>query len=545
MRVSITFTAGPARGRSFSFDEPDCFLFGRGADAKVSLPNDPYVSRQHFLLEIAPPNCKITDLNSKGGFHVNGVRYGGRTPLVSGTKQAPNGAKDTFLKDGDEIAVGDSRAIIAIEVDALCANCGLAIPNEAREKLQVAGGGFFCAECRAKQAAKAAPAAPPKERPLHCTRCKKDVAAEAGLRGQAKDAQYVCKDCRAKEKANPEALLDDVLGLAAAAPLVPGAPAISGYHIEEELGRGGMGVVYKATQKRTGRKVAIKTMLPNVATTERAVRVFQREVEITRQLKHPNIVELIEHGQARGTFFFVLEFVDGMDLEKFVASKGGKLELAESVSLMMGILDGLAYAHRAKLKMAMTGSEPTPFTGGVHRDLKPANILLARGGVWTPKVADFGLAKSFESAGMTDITAPGGVWGTPAYWPREQITHYRYLAPPTDVFSIAAVFYEMLTGACARDGITELFTDCARRDCQPSLANIMCVIIEHPIAPLRSRNHSIPKRVADVIDRALREEAVSANEHEMRAALAKLRYPDAGEFRDALRKALKQEGISL
>ena len=544
MRVSLKVIAGPAQGQSFIFDEPDCFLFGRAVDARISLPSDPYVSRQHFLLEIAPPSCKVTDLNSKNGVYVNGIRYGGRKPLPSGRKQAPDGTKGTHLVDGDEIEVGDTRAKGGIEVDALCGDCGKVISDGAREKLRVVGGGCLCAECGAKQAAKAAPAAPPKERAVRCTRCRKDVAAEAGLRGQEKDAQYVCKDCRAKEKADPQALLDEVLGLAAGAPAVPDTPAIGGYRIEQELGRGGMGVVYKATQMSTGRAVAIKTMLPDVATTEHAVRVFQREVEVTRQLKHPNIVELVEHGKARGTFFFVLEFVDGMDLEKFVASKGGRLALAQAAPIMMGILAGLAHAHRAKIRLDVSGGTSMTFNGSVHRDLKPPNILLARGSEgWAPKVADFGLAKSFESAGLTDITAPGWVCGSYDYWPREQITHYKYLAPPTDVFSIAAVFYEMLTGTAARDGMRELRAECARRDCQPSVANIMCVILEHPIAPLRSRDRSIPKSVADVIDRALREAEVSPDEKKMRLALAKLRYPDAGDFRDALEKAFKQERI--
>jgi serine/threonine protein kinase len=241
----------------------------------------------------------------------------------------------------------------------------------------------------------------------------------------------------------------------------------------------------------------------------------------------------------------VLEFVDGMDLEKFVRSEGGKLDLAKAAPIMMGILAGLAHAHRARIKLEIAGGASMTFNGIVHRDLKPANILLARSaGRWIPKVADLGLAKSFESAGLTDMTAPRGLGGTPLYWPREQITHYRLLAPPSDVFSIAAVFYEMLTGTAARDSLLELFAECARRGSDPSFANVFCVIAEHPIAPLRSRNPSIPKRVADVIDRALREEEVPADEQKLRAALARLRYPDAGDFRDALEKAFKQEGIT-
>ena len=544
MRITLAVTAGPARGQAFIFDEPDCFLFGRAVDARVSLPDDPFVSRHHFLLEVAPPNCRVTDLDSRNGILVNNVRYGGRKPPGPGVQQAPGRAKQTLLRDGDEIVVGDTRMKVVIELDAMCVGCDKVIPDEQRKELAFAGGTYLCAECRSKQATKAAPT-PQEARAVHCTHCKKDVTAEAGTLSRLEGVRYVCKACRADEKAEPQALLDAILGFSttapavAGAPLVHGAPTIRGYHIEKELGRGGMAVLYKATENSTGRTVAIKMVLPAVAVSESAAARFLREAEIRRQLKHPNIVEVIGHGRDNGAFFLVLEFVDGMDLQCLVTSKGGKLDLAEAAPIMLGILDGLAYAHRAKTKIHVAGGALREFAGIVHRDLNPAGIFLARsGGGWTPKISDFTLAKNFESAGLTDITDPGTVCGTPLYWPREQITHYRYLAPPTDVFSIAAVFYEMLAGGYARDGFHQLFVESSRRRRSPSLADFMRVIVENPIAPLRSRNRSVPRSVADVIDRALRETEVTADEKKMRLALAELRYPDAGAFRDALEKAL-------
>ncbi len=89
MKVELLVISGAAKGKRFVFDKPDCFLFGRAADAHISLPHDMYVSRQHFFLEIAPPVCKLRDLNSKNGVIVNGVRYGGKTPLPKEMKQAP------------------------------------------------------------------------------------------------------------------------------------------------------------------------------------------------------------------------------------------------------------------------------------------------------------------------------------------------------------------------------------------------------------------------------------------------------------------------
>src|SRR5262249_28193617 len=157
-------------------------------------------------------------------------------------------------------------------------------------------------------------------------------------------------------------------------------------------------------------------------------RAFHREIEVTRQLKHANIVELINTGNIKGAYYCVLEFVDGMDLRALYKEKGNKISLKELAPIMLGVLDVLAFAHRAKI-MAGGGRTGKSFHGIVHRDLKPENILLQRNGDgWIPKIADFGLAKSFESAGMSDMTMDG-VCGTPIYWPREQITHYRYLHP--------------------------------------------------------------------------------------------------------------------
>ncbi len=113
MCVEINVTAGPAKGQRFVFDKPDYFLFGRASDAHVSLPNDLYVSRQHFFLQVAPPKCKLRDLDSTNGVIVNGVRYGGKVPVKGDVKQAP--INEVGLKDGDEIVVGNTHFNISIK----------------------------------------------------------------------------------------------------------------------------------------------------------------------------------------------------------------------------------------------------------------------------------------------------------------------------------------------------------------------------------------------------------------------------------------------
>ncbi len=554
MRVEIKITAGPAKGGNFIFDEPDRFLFGRAADARISLPKDPYVSRQHFLLEISPPDCKVTDLDSKNGLFVNGVRYGGRKPTKQGVVQALDGAQSAYLNDGDEIIVGDTRMKVFIQVDIFCVGCGRKIPLEEKDESAFVGNTYLCRDCRQKEGngepvhekvAISSYAPKPSKLMVHCIRCNKDVTDEAGTRGQIPGARYVCRTCREKEATSPVEIIEKMLNAAVAEKTPPGSPIIQGYRIEKKIGRGGMGVVYKATDRRAGQPVAIKTMLPHVAADPDGVRTFLREVEVTRQLKHPNIVQLFDHGNAQGTFYLVLEFVDGPDLYQHIKSKGGYLSLDEAAPIMLETLEGLAYAHQVTLKLAISEGEFKSFSGIVHRDLKPQNILLVRqGNQWIPKISDFGTAKSFESAGLTDMTIPGDVLGTPMYWPREQITHYKYLNPATDVFSLASVFYEVLTGVWVREGFEEMFDKCKKQRRTPAISDYMKVIAGNPAIPIRKRNPDIPEPVAKVFDRALREAEVPHDETKMREVLMELRYPDAHAFRNALISALKEIGLS-
>ncbi|MDM8550590.1 FHA domain-containing serine/threonine-protein kinase [Desulfobacterales bacterium HSG2] len=530
MHVEVKVTAGPAKGQTFAFHKPDCFLFGRAADARISLTRDPYVSRQHFLLEISPPECRVTDLDSKNGVFVNGIRYGGRRPPDPDVIQAPDGAKEAHLKNGDELAVGDTMMTIFIKMNARCSECGKKMPDDKK--------GPICRACREKQQQSS-------QRSVHCAYCDRDVTDEVGARGHDGTGEYVCDLCQTRDANNPMDLLKNLLRDAAVPKDFPDMPTFRGYRIENELGRGGMSVVYKALEEETGRIVAIKTMRPQVAVNEENIRIFRREIKITRQLRHKNIVEIFKYGKSKGVFFFVLELVDGMDLDVFIKSKGGRIEIEEAAPIMLDILEGLAYAHRVKIKMKFVSGREKRFTGIVHRDIKPQNILLARNeNGWTPKIVDFGLSKSFESAGLTNMTVAGQVAGTPIYWPREQITHYKYLNPATDVFSIAAVFYEMLTGSYVREGFREMFAQCQNNDRFPGIADFMRIISENPPVPLCERQKNIPEAVAAVIDRALKEAEVPPDEAEMRSALVKLRYPDAGIFRDELAKAFKKAGLN-
>ncbi|MGO9528696.1 MAG: protein kinase domain-containing protein [Verrucomicrobiia bacterium] len=198
--------------------------------------------------------------------------------------------------------------------------------------------------------------------------------------------------------------------------------------ILEMVGRGGMGVVYKARQKRLDRLVALKILPPNVSRDAAFSERFTREAKALARLTHPNIVSVHDFGQTDGLFYFVMEFVDGMNLRQLLDT--GKLSPKEALAIVPQICDALQYAHDK---------------GIVHRDIKPENILLARDG--TVKIADFGLAKlvGLEAKDLT-ITSARDVIGTPHYMAPEQIEHPQDVDHRADIYSLGVVFYQMLTG---------------------------------------------------------------------------------------------------
>jgi serine/threonine protein kinase len=175
---------------------------------------------------------------------------------------------------------------------------------------------------------------------------------------------------------------------------------------------------------------------------------------------------------------------------------GGKRSLQEAGSIMLDALEGLAFAHEQ---------------GFVHRDLKPQNILLTAQDSGEAKVSDFGLAKSFQKAGFSGMTATGGTAGTYPFMAREQLTNFKFVKPVSDVWSMGATFYFMLTGGFPRD---------FRRGQDP-----MEVILRGGVVPIRNRDSSIPKNIGEVIDRAC-------------ADNVKERYQTAGEFRQTLARVL-------
>jgi serine/threonine-protein kinase len=230
---------------------------------------------------------------------------------------------------------------------------------------------------------------------------------------------------------------------AVAAP--PGRPAVPGYVILEELGRGGMGVVYKAWHENLKRPVALKMILIADPTADEHRARFRVEAEAVARLQHPNIVQIYDIGEHQGRPYLALEYVAGGSLDSRLGNK--PLPCREAAALVESLARAMHYAHQR---------------GVIHRDLKPANVLLADCGpapadssnstsslrpavAEIPKITDFGLAKQLDAdSGRTQC---GDVIGTPSYMaPEQALARNELVGPATDVYALGAILYESLTG---------------------------------------------------------------------------------------------------
>ena len=198
------------------------------------------------------------------------------------------------------------------------------------------------------------------------------------------------------------------------------------YVLEEELGRGGMGIVYRAYRKSDGQPVAIKMLLRGEFASPIEKQRFETEATASMKLNHPNIVPIYEYGEHKGCAYFCMKLIEGETLTQRLVR--GPLSATETARLMLDVSEAIHYAHEQ---------------GILHRDLKPSNILLDEND--NPYVADFGLAK--QATGDPTLTRSGAILGTPAYMAPEQAAGRRgEVSSISDVYSLGAILYHMLTG---------------------------------------------------------------------------------------------------
>ena len=254
-----------------------------------------------------------------------------------------------------------------------------------------------------------------------------------------------------------------------------GADDIPGYHIVRELGRGGMGTVFLAERESDGIPVAVKVIQPAVPVGPAEIPKFLREAAILTKLSHDRIVRFFDCGQANGAVFLVMEYVDGFDAAAILKQQG-PFSVDASVSVICQVLEALQYAHQC---------------GFIHRDIKPANILLVeRDGQWQTKLADFGLARVYQSSKLSGLTLQGEFGGSLPFIPPEQITDFRNVDPRADIYSAAATFYTLLSGEFVHD-FAKSFNK-----------RILQVLEGNPV-PLEQRRPDLPAALVRLVHRGL------------------------------------------
>ncbi len=213
---------------------------------------------------------------------------------------------------------------------------------------------------------------------------------------------------------------------------VPLGPGIEGYALKEEVHRGGQGIVYRAVQLGTKRQVALKVLIEGPFASESTRQRFEREIELAAALRHPNIVTILDSGLTLGRYYFAMEFIEGVRLDRYLARHRPPLET--TLALLEKVCNAVNFAHQR---------------GVIHRDLKPANILIDEEG--EPHVLDFGLAKPVPQTARGDTTirvlsTSGQLIGTVAYMSPEQAAGSQDVDVRSDVYSLGVIFYEVLTG---------------------------------------------------------------------------------------------------
>ena len=367
---------------------------------------------------------------------------------TNGTFLNGHRVQDAFLNNGDRIQCGETVLVVEVTTTA---------PVDLSETTQDAG--------------------VPKRPVLvmvECLNCGRREQAQASAPDE--HLTFLCEDCRIELKRSPQ--------------------SIPGYDTVKLLGRGGMGCVMLGREQRTGRAVAIKTLLPEFAVSDKAMRRFMREIDVAAALKHRNIVEFLDRGTHNGVVYLVTEFVDGSDASKLAEDNGGRLSYEDGFSIITQALDALSFAHAQ---------------GYIHRDFKDQNILVSGSSPnFIGKLTDFGLAKSFTQSGLSGVTMAGEMAGTLAYMPPEQLRNFRDVKPQSDIYGVGMTAYSLWTGYLALD-----------LSKNGSVNDTIRAIFEQPAVPLHQRAPHIPRPVCEIIDRALAKDPAQ-------------RWQSAGAMRNAL-----------
>lgn len=442
--ITLDCVAGPLKGQTFRLEGGPVFIFGRYAKATFSLAGDPAASHLHFLIDISDNRVRIADLGSTNGLIINDRHLGGKLgdPLTGFVS----------LRSGDTILAGACLFRLVIQDSD---------PFPGINPFADANG-----NAPGKQA-----------KPGTTVISKQDMADDPAATAERIPLPTTSGNL-------PEGVL----------------PEIEGFTIIGKIGGGGKGIVYRAIADDSGVNAAIKMLVfdRNKRKKQRALEMFRREIQITRQLRHPHIVRYLADGVSLGAPYLALEYIDGGNMATLIQNAPfRRLDLPQAIPLFLQLLEAVAYMHSQGL---------------VHRDIKPNNVLLElrRGGSLAVKLSDMGLTSRSSNDSASDFLPIVCEGGTPAYMPPEQLTDLTRAIPQSDVFSTAATFYHMVTGSPLYD-----FSDRDHNE----------IVIDSDIRPIQSLRPDLPSSIAAVVTKALSYDPGN-------------RYPDGQTMQGAFNRAL-------
>ena len=495
MKVSFEVIDGPEVGTVKEFTSPGSYMIGRALDMDFNLPeDDPYVSRRHVIIEVAPPSARMKDLQSRNPPHING-----------------HPSREADLQDGDELELGFTRFRVRIDNEIIkrtgrCRGCGSIVP--------LLGDEIEPARC---------PACPPRPPPVaksfacSCHACGADLSAHANADGRAAElgaaVLYSCDKCvGTKDKHQARSFGD--------------------YQTVRRLGGGGMGDVYLVHHPATKRLVAAKEM-NRINVKDLAIR-FDREARYMQECQHPALVRYIDQGMVRGSKpYLIMQYLPAGSLDDLLDARSSPLSPSEAAPRILSVLEGLAYFHQH---------------GFIHRDIKPGNILLDANhdnSTGCAKLADFGLSYNYARAGTVRITKRGVAMGTPMFIAPEQARSAADVKEPADTYALGVTLYYAITKYYSLDFPTPPQLPQHVRD-NPALwpkidpdnpdprllkeeASFLAMRIvldpEFKPIPILKRRPDLPSRLAEVIDRSVQKDIDR-------------RFASATAMRDALRAAM-------
>ena len=298
------------------------------------------------------------------------------------------------------------------------------------------------------------------------------------------DTQKFCGECATPLPSSKEIPVTETLETPKKE-LTTGSTFAGRYQIIEELGKGGMGKVYKAHDTEIKEKVALKLLKPEIAADEKTIERFRNEIRLARKIVHKNVGRMYDLSKAEGTYFITMEYVEGQDLRGLIR-QSRQLTLGTTINIAKQVSEGLAEAHKL---------------GVVHRDLKPSNVMIDKEG--SARIMDFGIARSIKAKG---ITGAGVIIGTPEYMSPEQVDA-KETDQRSDIYSLGVILYEMVTGRVPFEGDTPLSVAVKQKT-------------ETPEDP-RKLNSQIPEDLSNVILRCMEKDKEK-------------RYQSSGEVRSVL-----------